>query len=416
MRIAKIFLGFALLSCLPLRAQSLRVGAAKVNISPTAEFFPHKDFHGGTYVGIHDSLYARAIFMTDGQTQALLVEMDEDMVFEPGKLLEEVCQNSGVPQEHIIICPNHTHSNLNGGHPDVDLIRAGVVCAVKKAQAQTTPAQVGFARTQTFVAVNNGEAVGKASNPEGFTDRTLDVVRFTSLTDGKPLAMVVNFASHAEVMFQSQIREKEFEISADLPGQVSTILEAEEAGAPVVLSTCGAEGDQLPILQSSRRYSNLKGRDLGQQGYVLLQALGAMVADDALRAAKSITYQTADLHLKAGSAKVSVPGQQYKRNRETGETTLEDTPDVQIPIAYIQLGNDIAFQGVGGDLAAEIGSAVRKASPIKNTMLITVMAGTVGYILPDAMYEHPTHGIMGSKVKPGYCKDAIIQGFNNLLK
>jgi hypothetical protein len=48
-------------------------------------------------------------------------------------------------------------------------------------------------------------------------------------------------------------------------------------------------------------------------------------------------------------------------------------------------------------------------------MLLTMLAGSVGYVLNDAAYAHPTHGVTGSPVKPGCATGAIAAGIARLL-
>jgi neutral ceramidase len=47
-------------------------------------------------------------------------------------------------------------------------------------------------------------------------------------------------------------------------------------------------------------------------------------------------------------------------------------------------------------------------------VLLTVTAGTVGYILADASYAKPGHGVAGSPLKPGCAQGAIIKGLAEL--
>ena len=42
-------------------------------------------------------------------------------------------------------------------------------------------------------------------------------------------------------------------------------------------------------------------------------------------------------------------------------------------------------------------------------------SGSVGYILTDASYEHPGHGVMGSPLKPGCAEKAILDGLLSMI-
>lgn len=59
------------------QAQGLRVGAAKVDVTPAATAMPQG------YEGILDHVYARAIFVDDGKNGAALVSVDAGGIPEP---------------------------------------------------------------------------------------------------------------------------------------------------------------------------------------------------------------------------------------------------------------------------------------------------------------------------------------------
>jgi hypothetical protein len=44
-----------------------------------------------------------------------------------------------------------------------------------------------------------------------------------------------------------------------------------------------------------------------------------------------------------------------------------------------------------------------------------MIAGSIGYIFPDASYVHPGHGLLGSPLKAGCAEKAIVGGLKPLL-
>jgi len=66
-------------------------------------------------------------------------------------------------------------------------------------------------------------------------------------------------------------------------------------------------------------------------------------------------------------------------------------------------------------MGTKIGQEIRAASPVKNTILVSQLAGAIGYILPDASYEHPGHGVAGSPLKAGCAAKAVPEGIAALL-
>ena len=52
---------------------------------------------------------------------------------------------------------------------------------------------------------------------------------------------------------------------------------------------------------------------------------------------------------------------------------------------------------------------------MSDTMVISQVAGNIGYLLSDASDEHPGHGLGGSPVKAGCAEKAIPDGIAGLL-
>ena len=208
-------------------------------------------------------------------------------------------------------------------------------------------------------------------------------------------------------MFRSRSRDGGFEITGDLPGRVAGLLEG-SSDHPIVLTTAGAEGDQQPIFTSRQHTSTMGFVDQGAGGWSVLDVLAHRLVDDINEETAIMPQGNNKVSLSTFATEAIVPGQHRTQDRQTKQITDEPAADVHIPINRITIG-DIAIAGVGADLASKIGVAVRDASPIKQTMLITTTAGNVGYILPDEMYKHYTHAVLGSKVRPGYAQEAIIK-------
>jgi hypothetical protein len=83
-------------------------------------------------------------------------------------------------------------------------------------------------------------------------------------------------------------------------------------------------------------------------------------------------------------------------------------------LSGIRIG-DIALAGVGGDLGTNIGQSIKAASLAPHTTVVSMIAGSIGYIFPDASYARPGHGLMGSPLKAGCAERAIVEGLKPLL-
>ena len=85
---------------------TLRAGAAKVDITPSAAELPRNN------VGILDRLFARAIVLESGATSAALITLDAGAI--PDALWQAVSsqieKELGIPPTRILLTATHTHS------------------------------------------------------------------------------------------------------------------------------------------------------------------------------------------------------------------------------------------------------------------------------------------------------------------
>lgn len=407
-------------------AGELRAGAAKVSITPPASDFPFTAGREKPMVGIHDDVYARALVLDDGAKRIALVMLEATTVVEPEAVVSRVARELGVPESQIMVAATHTHNVLStsyhGGTPapvharDIERMKQGAVMSVRQAAAALQPARIASGRGEAWMNVNNGERLGsgKAADHNGPSDKSLDVIRVQTAA-GAPLALVVNYAQHAEVMFRSVTKNGGYEISGDFPGAMSQLLEAKGDVAPVVLFTAGAEGDQLSLFKSLQPAGRLPEADEGAAGWALLNVQARRVAESALDVIASMPAGQTQARLAAATGVATCPGQRMRRDNQTGKISVEEKPPVNIPLSMLRI-NDIVLAGVAGDVGTEIAMAFKKASPLAHSTMVSMTAGAVGYILPDSMYEHPGHGVFGSPLKQGCAQKAIVDGLVQLIK
>ena len=420
-----VFAAFSLFSAKEAaRAATLRAGAAKVSITPSADEFPYTVPKERSFVGVHDDVYVRALVLEDGPTKAALISIEVVEVPDAQRIVSDVASAIGVPASNVLITATHTHSTplvfYHGGEPnptqtkDIEKIRESAVAAATKAASAIQPARIGFSRGEAWLNINNGE-IGEASSrfdSRGPSDKTLDVVRIED-SAGQPLALLVDYPTHAEVMFRSVTKDGGYEVTGDIPGAVSSILEGSAAGAPVTLFLAGDEGDQKPLFQAVQpSVGKLPPEDEGVGSWALLHAQAYRLATAVVDAIAKMPPSSPTVEMKVAAGSVTCPGQRM-HNDSQGKMATEDTAPVTIPLAAIKI-NDIALVGIAGDVGSEIGKEIRAASPVSHTVLITMLAGTVGYILSDESYKHPGH-IRETRIKPGCAERALPEGIATLL-
>jgi len=317
-----------------------------------------------------------------------------------------------VPPANVMVAATHTHNNplvfwhgtvSNPAQPAmIAQTREAAVAAVREAMAHRQPARIAFTRTRAHANVNNGEEAGLDTwaDPEGSSDKSLDLVRVTDAS-GKPLALMVNYASHGEAMYRSVTKDGGYEVTGDLPGAVSRILESQPGGAPVVLFTPAAEADQLTLFKALQPKAQLPETDIGAAGWGMMELMARRVAAAALDGAAAAGPGRADVAIRVTSGALTCPGQKYNVERPSGKILgINPAPPVKIEVGVVRIG-DLAIAGIGADIASNIGKAVKAASPAKQTTLVTMTGASAGYILNDKAYVNPGHGALGSPVKPG---------------
>jgi hypothetical protein len=408
-------------------AGSLRAGAARMSITPASDAFPYaspSSPRDKPFVAVHDDIFARALVLDNGAKRLVLAAIENVNVPQPEAMVAALAQAAQVPPAQVFVFATHTHSNplvfFHGHEPsarqaqEMARTQSAAVDAVKQAVAQLAPARIGFVRGKGWVNINNGEASTgvKTGDPLAPSDKSLDIVQVVA-ANGAPMALLVDYATHAEVMFRSMTRPDGLEVTGDLPGAVSRLLENGGA-APVVLYAPGAEGDQLSQYKSLQAEAGgLPEKDEGASGWALLDVQARSLAASVYAALKTAPAPVAQVSLGATTGQAVCPG--IKRERDpSGAIVEKPAPDVVIPLALARLG-PVTLAGVGADLGSELGKAVKAAFPQQRASVVTMIAGAVGYILPDASYALPTHAVMGSPVKPGCAPRAILDGIKGLV-
>src|SRR5437016_5013203 len=90
---------------------ALKAGAARVEITPDANAIPRP------YTSILGPLYARAIYLENGQDRAVLLNADVGAIATviTDKVSADISRDLNVPAASILISATHDHSAIFGG-------------------------------------------------------------------------------------------------------------------------------------------------------------------------------------------------------------------------------------------------------------------------------------------------------------
>jgi hypothetical protein len=295
-------------------------------------------------------------------------------------------------------------------------------------------------------------AVG--TNPDGYVDRELVVMRIDD-AEGKPYAILVNFQCHGTVLtFENKM------ISPDWIGMVRKSIEQAFPGA-LALYLQGAAGNQGPVeggtgdLKVAHRLGSILGlqaaalameiettrREPVMEGYVESTAFAARQPwrvsgprDATLKfVSRTIevprrTYSPAEIDrmsTQVAAAKKAVEeatrkGDAWQKHQAEArlrrdsdllaEWTRSPNPaPVKVDVQILRIG-DMAIVAMPGEPFAEIGAAVKKASPFRFTMFCGYSTGTGGGYMPvESEYTHAGYEVEMTPYGTGAAESLIRQ-------
>ncbi len=305
-----------LLALLPLGCgagggQGLRAAAAVVDLTPAVETFtdldqdgrwqpgePLEDLDGdGQWdpvwiagfssgrpaTGVHDPLEARLLVLEqDGQRLAVVSVDWVGFLRDDLELLRAEARAAGLELGYLVVTSTHDHEGpdtIGLWGPDVthsgrdeDYLaraRAALVAGLATALARLEPVRLEAAVGRTEGLVHDSR------QPQAFDER-VTALRLARLADGSPLATVVHWANHPEVLSGRNTL-----LTPDFPHALRARLEAEEPGT-VGIYWQGALGGLLNPLHVTVRDES--GQALPDASFEKATRLGELVAGEALRA------------------------------------------------------------------------------------------------------------------------------------
>jgi len=253
-------------------AGSLRAGVARSDITT--------DEPG---VRINDPIYAKALVLDDGKTKAVLIAMDVTAIGGIGEVRDDflptlrarIRKQLGIDGRHVLVNASHNHPPLRMLCKPAEQV-ARVFDAVKRAAESLTPVKVGAGvghedriMMNRILRLRNGKHwTIRHTNPcppddevagVGPIDPEIGILRIDRM-DGRPLAVVYNFACHP------YITVPQGGVTADFPGFASKVIEQTLGHGALALFVQGAGGDITEVLYKDvnrPRDSEPHGRMLG---------------------------------------------------------------------------------------------------------------------------------------------------------
>lgn len=264
----------ALLLAVP-SSSALTAAAGKVDITPDLRtertYLAGFGSRGRKPTGVHDKLHARLLVLSDGKTVVALAGFDWLGLY--ARDVEDLRRLSGfdAPGRYLLAAATHDHSGPDTlglwgpflGVSGVNAryharVKAAVAAELKRLLSELRPARLRAAQARL-----DPRGLCRDSRDPGVIVPHLGVLGVDDAA-GKPLATVVNWSCHPEVLGRENLL-----VTADFPGPLCAKVEKDTGGACVYFS--GAIG-------------GLMTPDVAGDDFYEAQRVGAAVAQAALAA------------------------------------------------------------------------------------------------------------------------------------
>ncbi len=285
----------------PATSETLKAGVAKVEITPPTGV-PMWGYEDRTTPsqGVLDPLYARVLVLEAGEKRIAIVTLDLGRSFGPAslaRLREAAKKNSGI--SYVMLAASHTHggpviediypNNETPAWETSDLDK--IAKAIQEAHEHAVEARLGTGYGICYIGHNrlrvnpNGTVTWFEQNttmvPTAPVDPTVSVLRVDS-SEGKPLAILVNYACHPVVFGSDNLQ-----YSADYPAVLAKTVEQAMGGQPLCMFLQGGDGDinpyyaVTPLPQDAIGRREWTGERLGRETARVAQAIHTQPAPEA---------------------------------------------------------------------------------------------------------------------------------------
>jgi hypothetical protein len=424
-------------------------------------------------IGADMPLYATALALTDGETTALIIDVDVIGFNEEwaGRVLEAVVALTGLPREAVRVAASHTHSGpktmrlevvsegLDMGEEYLQSLPRRIAGAGWQAMRNLRPVRIAAGEGSCAINVNRRVTVGGGRvvvgrNWDAPVDRTVRVVRVDDLEE-QPVAVIVHYACHPTIMAW----ENEW-FTPDFPGVVREVVEREMGGHCLFLQ--GAAGSVGPVrgFTGDRAVYRRLGRMLGLEAakvalaidtrrrverFVGVMESGAPIAlyEDVPAADEPVefTVRSRTLQLPANEfpphaelvAAVAQLREALAAARTSGEGVREATAAltratmkeerarmvrgqayVERQLQVVRLG-DIALVSMQDEPFGEIGERIVAGSPFRHTLVSGYSNGTFGYMPTRAAFAEGGYEVDTALYGPD-TEDIVVEAALALLR
>jgi len=387
------------------------LGSARVDITPAKPvLMSGYEARKTPFTGIHDPLFASALYFCERDTSVLLIT--SDLIGFRGEFVDalkaRISSAISIPPGNIMLTAVHNHGGpaikadedeVPGPNEEyIQVLMDKLVGLSVEASKKGVPFRMGTGKGNCRMNINRRAVFADGTvwlgrNPDGPCDHEVGVVKFEDLS-GALLAVLVNWPCHGTVSGQDN-----YQITGDWPGAAARTLKDRVGKDVVVAVTAGASGDINPIYGP--------GTDFDE-----IEAVGYHVGSEAAKTLASV--ETYPVHsLQAAGTAMKFPGKKACPDR-LPRASYESGPDVEVRLTAVKIG-DLVLCGVSGELMNEIGLEIKKKSPFSGTFIVTHCNGSSGYICTDKAFSEGGYEVQVTRIMPG-AEGPLVTSFLELIR
>jgi len=415
----------------------LRVGISTVDITPPVVSRMSGYFRERLSTGTKDPLQAKVMVLQQGEARAALVFCD--LIGMPvgitDRVRAEASKRSGIPTGRIGVACTHTHTGpqyygtlfrlfreraiaKHGKDPHgfdyAGLLVEKIASAVGKAAAEAAPAtlEAGVAEERRLsfnrrfhmkegpVRFNPGQQNPDIVRVAGPIDPDVGILLVKR--DGKPVASLTAFALHLDTTGGS-------EFSADYPYYLEQGLREEFGESFCSMFGAGTCGDinHVDVTTEGRRSAAEIGGMLAGTVKELIPKLSAVEPALAVHSAKLNASLRKPEDPEGAVRRKPMIGTRELPFMETVKTCtsldLQELPErLPLEVQVFRIGKETAIVLLPGEVFVDLGLAIKKASPYRNTLVIELANDNPVYIPTEKAFREGSYETVNSRIEPGW--------------
>ncbi len=405
------------------RAQGLRAGYSKVNVTPSGPvFLGGYDLRGAPSNGVHegDHLYARALVFEASGNRVAFVVADVIEIQGHDIFRRRISEATGIPESNILLGDVHNHSApAPQAEPKTDWDRQfgdGLVEAARKAVANLQSVRIAAGTGHSRIAMNRrrkrsadsdsaltfdenaaSQSFGKhktdnpvmihefagvmrlGANPLGPIDDAVQIVRIDKATGG-PLAVMIHYPCHG-----TSLGGRNSKVSGEWMGRMQQYVEKQFPGLGSIYLQ-GAAGDINPRVVG------------GLDGYVdniqTTWALGEEIGREVARVYRGLSPEPWVAPRVQLETEVILLPRQYRELFEDFTAAA-----IKVPTTVVRIG-DLMWTTFPGEMFSNIGKQVKAASPATFAHLMGYTNGYTGYFPDQKAYTEGGYEVAETHFDP----------------